>query len=72
MLEHWHPQLMELEAALVFSTVREVVLSTRVARILALVNMMNMSCSLLKDKIVLEFQVRIVVYIQGWLVGRGS
>ena len=38
MLEHWHPQLMEEEAALVFSTDREVALSTRVARMLAWVN----------------------------------
>ena len=41
MLEHWHPQLIREEAALVFSTDREVALRTREARILAWVNMLG-------------------------------
>ena len=41
MLEHWHPQLIREEAALVFSTDREVALRAKVARILTWVNMMD-------------------------------
>ena len=55
---------MEEEAALVLSRDREVALSTRVARMLAWVNMMKVDCFLLKDKIVLEFLFIYVVYIQ--------
>ena len=40
MLEHWHPQLIREEAALVFSRDREVALSTSVATMLAWVNNM--------------------------------
>ena len=42
MLEHWHPQLMEEEAAFVFSKDKEVALRTRVARMLAWVSMMEL------------------------------
>ena len=41
MLEHWHPQLMEEEAALVLSRERELVLSTKLVRIIARVNMVE-------------------------------
>ena len=41
MLEHWHPQLIREEAAFVLSMDREEALSTRVAKILAWVNMLG-------------------------------
>ena len=47
---------MEEEAALVFSTDREVALSTRVARILAWVNMVEFDRSLVEDEIVVELE----------------
>ena len=64
MLEHWHPQLIREEAALVLSRDREVALSTMEARIVAWVNMMKDDCFLVKDMIVLEFLMIYVAYIQ--------
>ena len=64
MLEHWQPQLIREEAALVLSRDREVALSTREARMVAVVNMMKSDCFLVKDKIVLEFLMTCVAYIQ--------
>ena len=64
MLEHWHPQLIWEEAALVLSRDREVAPSTRVAMMVAWVNIMRVDCFLVKDKIVLEFLLIYVVYIQ--------
>ena len=63
-LEHWHPQLVKEEAAFVFSTTRQVALSTRVARILAWVNMMGLDCSTLEDENVLELLLIYMVYIR--------
>ena len=58
MLEHWHPQLIREEAALVFSTDREVALRTRVARIHALTNIFlfvpnDQYCFSLEDELAL-------------------
>ena len=64
MLEHWHPQLIREEAAFVLSMDREEALSTRVAKILAWVNIIWFDCFLVRDKIVLEFLLINVVYIQ--------
>ena len=64
MLEHWQPQLIWEEAALVLSRDREVALSTREARMVAVVNMMMSDCFLVKDKFVLEFLMIYVAYIQ--------
>ena len=66
MLEHWQPQLIEEEAALVLSRDREVALSTRVARMVAWVNMnmMRSGCFLAKAKNVLELFLIHAVYIQ--------
>ena len=64
MLEHWHPQLIWEEAALVLSRDREVALSTRVARMVAWVNMMRSGCFIVRDKNVLEFLLIYVAYIQ--------
>ena len=64
MLEHWQPQFIREEAALVLSRDREEALSTREARILAWVNIMKSGCFLVKDKILLEFLLIVVVYIQ--------
>ena len=49
MLEHWQPQLIREEAALVLSRDREEALSTRVARMLAWVNMKKDDSFLVKD-----------------------
>ena len=64
MLEHWHPQLIREEAALVLSRDREVALSTRVARMVVWVNIVSSGCFIVKDKNVLEFLLIYVVYIQ--------
>ena len=63
-LEHWHPQLVKEEAAFVFSTTRQVALSTRVARILAWVNMLGLDCCTLEDENVLELLLIYMVYIR--------
>ena len=56
MLEHWHPQLIREEAALVFSTDREVALNTNVARILAWVKVSILSL----DRFCLEGNIDLV------------
>ena len=66
MLEHWHPQLIREEAALVFSTDREVALSTRVARMIAWVNMVDQDSSVLEDNFVLTYFSTQLVYICDW------
>ena len=56
-MEHWHPQLVKGEAAFWFSTTRQVALSTRVVRMLTLVNMVDFGFNCfdcLEDKNVLE------------------
>ena len=40
-LEHWHPQLVKGEAAFVFSTDRQVALSTREARMVTWENIVK-------------------------------
>ena len=63
MLEHWHPQLIREEAAFVLSMDREEALNTRVAKILAWVNMFSFDSFPVEDKIVLKILMMCVVYI---------